>query len=122
MYWTKTGWNAFKSDIQSLATSLSRYAKYLTDQNDRMKWVHLSPIPIHTIADNLSFQFLSPNASSIHSPTLEEIEGMWCHLKAIDDTVTFDEKWVRSALLNLYRPHPHVQYPSVNFNDNFLLL
>ena len=49
-YWTKTGWNVFKSDIQSWTTSLSKYAKYLTDQNGRMKRVHLSPMPIRTIS------------------------------------------------------------------------
>ena len=30
---------------------------------------------------------------------------MWCHFKAIDDTVTFDEKWVKSVLLK----HPQLQ-------------
>ena len=58
VYWERSGWKEFKSDVVLLATSLSNYADYLAKQCDAMKHVHSSQQPVCQISENLSFGYL----------------------------------------------------------------
>ena len=58
VYWERSGWKEFKSDVVLLATLLSNYADYLVKQCDAMKHVHSSQQPVHQISENLSFSYL----------------------------------------------------------------
>ena len=57
-FWERSGWKDFKSDIKSLATSMSDYAAYLKEQNKKTKYFQSLTEPVHSIADNLDFRFL----------------------------------------------------------------
>jgi uncharacterized protein YukE len=57
-FWERSGWKDFKSDIKSLATSMSDYANYLKEQNKKTKHFQSLTEPVRSIADNLDFRFL----------------------------------------------------------------
>ena len=57
-FWERSGWKDFKSDIKSLATSISDYAAYLKQQNKKTKHFQSLTEPVRSISDNLDFRFL----------------------------------------------------------------
>ena len=73
-YWERMVWRVFKPDVELLAKSLSDYARYLRDQNKKMKITHRSMVPVRSLADNLSFQILPiSNLPSLELSKLEEV-------------------------------------------------
>ena len=52
-YWERQNWKTSKVDMVTLAQSLSGYAEYLDRSNKRSKEVHVSPVLVHEIADNM---------------------------------------------------------------------
>ena len=70
-YWGK--WGTLKEDIELLASSLSCYASYLTDQNKQVRNLHFNCHPIRPVSDNLSFQFLPQ--CHVADPLLRELNS-----------------------------------------------
>ena len=97
-YWDSSSWGTFKADIEMLASSLSRYSCYLTDQNKKMKNIHSSPHPSRQISDHLSFQFL---------PKCDVVDPL---LRELDTDLSMKENYVFSVVEELCPPEPRKKY------------
>ena len=65
-FWATSNWKSLKPDMGLLAESVSDYATYLIDHNEKIKRLHLSIQPPRNVSDNLVFQFLPCIDSSHH--------------------------------------------------------
>ena len=88
-YWmTNSNWSAWKGDVELLATSVSNYATYLSEQNSKVKRLHSSSHPVRQISDNISLQLL-PHASTT-SKTMSELESQLM-MKANFEYISLDD-------------------------------
>ena len=69
--WLPTpSWKSWKGDIEVLATSVSDYATYLNEQNEKVKKHHSLSHPVRTISDSITFQLL-PVIATLHESMCE---------------------------------------------------
>lgn len=71
--WNRNGWDAFKTDIEQLASSLYNYSQYLNHQNKRVKRHHMSPSPVRDISNSLCLKHISPIAGEKVLPHLHSL-------------------------------------------------
>ena len=75
-YWlTAPSWKSWKGDIEVLATSISDYATYLNEQNEKVKKHHSLSHPVRMISDCITIQLLPVTATSHES--MFELESLY---------------------------------------------
>ena len=57
-YGERSDWQTFKSQVEKLAISLSDYSSYLRERNKKVKLLQSYTHPVHSVAENIDFQFL----------------------------------------------------------------
>ena len=67
VYWEQTGWSELRTDVEVLATTLSKYVEYLQNRCEAMKRAHMSPLPVRQIS---VFSYL-PTSTAVDSCHLE---------------------------------------------------
>ena len=67
-YWvTNPNWKSWKGDVEVLATSVSDYATYLNEQNEKVKKHHSLSHPVRMISDCIAIQLLPVSSTSQES-------------------------------------------------------
>ena len=57
-YWERDNWREFKTDVETLAESLSKYSEYLQQSCKKILFIQSRLLPVRHVAENVNFQFL----------------------------------------------------------------
>ena len=102
VYWERTGWSELRTDVEVLATTLSKYVEYLQSRCEAMKRAHMSPLPVRQISENIVFSYL---------PTSTVVDS--CHLE-LDNRLSELDMHEHLLVEDVFQADPRHKYEYIN--------